>query len=99
MRRFCTTLAIVASLSSAAMAQPAKCRTDDPGCRGYATFGPAAAARCISIRGAATTNFCQNVGDKQRVFIQAGDRYCAVLGSTPVPEPCDAHWITVTEPQ
>lgn len=99
MRTVYPLLAIASLLSSSAIAQTARCRTDDPNCQGYATFGPAAVERCISIRGASTTNFCQSVGDSQRVFIHPGDRYCAVLGSDPVPDQCTMHPITVTEPQ
>lgn len=99
MRKFVTLLAISSCMTSAAAAQSTNCRTDDPGCRGYTTFGPAAVARCISIRGQSPTNFCQSAGDSQRVFVEAGDRYCAVFGSDPVPDQCDARWITVTEPQ
>ena len=99
MRRSCTLILIVSSLSSAAVAQTARCRTNAANCQGYTTFGPAAVARCISIRGANRTDFCQAVGETRRILVNAGDRYCAVLGSNPVPEQCTAHWITVTEPQ
>ena len=99
MSKFFALLAVAALLSSSATAQSSSCRTDNPSCQGYATFGPAAVDRCISVRGQATTDFCQRVGDSQRVLIHSGDRYCAVLGSDPVPAECALHWITVTEPQ
>jgi len=86
-------------LSSSAFAQDSTCRTDSPNCQGYTRFGPAAINRCISIRGQSPASFCQRVGDKQRLFVRAGDQYCAVAGSGPVPDQCDLHWITVTEPQ
>ena len=91
--------AIATSLSSTAFAQDSTCRTDDPSCQGYTQFGPAKIARCISIRGQSKTDFCQAVGDTQRVLIQPGDQYCAVAGTDPVPDQCDLHPITVTEPQ
>ena len=91
--------AIALLWSSSASAQTAGCRTDDPGCQGYTRFGPAALDRCISIRGQSRTDFCQQVGDTQRVYIHAGDQYCGVAGSGPVPDQCDLHWITVVEPQ
>lgn len=99
MSKFFLSLVAVSMLGSPATAQTTRCRTDDPNCRGYATFGPAAVARCISIRGQTRSDFCQQEGDTQRVFIPAGARYCGVLGTGPVPDQCDLHWITVTEPQ
>jgi hypothetical protein len=86
-------------LSSSAHAQEAECRTDDPNCQGYATFGPAEVDRCISIRGSSTTDFCQQLGDTQRILIRPGDQYCAVFGSGPVPDDCVLHPIVVTEPE
>lgn len=99
MRKCHLALAIGALLGSSAHAQDATCRTDDPNCQGYTVFGPAAVDRCISIRGQTSTDFCQHVGETQRVLVQSGDRYCAVFGSGPVPDQCVLHWITVTEPQ
>ena len=93
-------LAAIASLiSSSVFAQTAGCRTDDPNCQGYTTFGPASVERCISVRGQSATNFCQSPGDTQRIFVSAGDQYCEVPGSDPVPDQCDLYWINVTEPQ
>jgi hypothetical protein len=99
MSRFLLFGAIAVVLSSSAYAQDSTCRTDDPNCQGYTRFGPAAVDRCISIRGQTRTDFCQPVGDTQRVQIYPGDKYCAVQGSDPVPDECDLHWIVVTEPQ
>src|SRR4051812_35564749 len=92
-------LALVSLLSSSALAQETTCRTDDSNCQGYAQFGPARIDRCISIRGQSRTDFCQTIGDTQRVLIQPGDQYCAVAGGDPPPDQCDLRWITVTEPQ
>lgn len=88
------------SLSAAPVAaQSNTCRTDNPNCQGYTVFGPSAVDRCISIRGQSRTDFCEKQGDTQRVLIHAGDTYCAVPGTDPVPEQCNAQAIVVTEPQ
>jgi hypothetical protein len=99
MPKFLSIFAIASALGSSAGAQTASCQTDDPNCQGYATFGPASVDRCISVRGETSADFCQQVGDSQRLFIHSGDQYCAVFGSDPVPAQCDLHWITVTEPE
>lgn len=99
MTKFCAVFGIAAMMSSSALAKTTSCRTNDPSCQGYTTFGPAGVARCISIRGQTRTDFCQQVGDARRVRIHAGDQYCGVSGNDPVPDQCDLHWITVTEPQ
>jgi hypothetical protein len=99
MPKFLSMFAIASALGSSAVAQTASCQTDDPSCQGYATFGPASVDRCISIRGETSTDFCQQVGDTQRILIHPGDQYCAVFGSDPVPDDCVLHPITVTEPE
>lgn len=99
MRRFALSIAAVSLMSSPAFAEVDSCRTDDAACQGFTDFGPAMVARCISIRGETRTDFCQAVGDTQRVEVHIGDQYCAVLGSEPVPEQCTLHWIIVAEPQ
>lgn len=91
---------ILALLSSAAIAQDAPmCSTEDPACHGSTNFGPAKIDRCISIRGAERTDFCQVEGQTHSFPVRSGDRYCAVAGSDPVPEECELHWINVTEPE
>lgn len=97
MSKFYALIVIGSLLGSSAGAQGSTCRTDDPNCRGYATFGPAAVERCISLLGRTPTEFCQLVGESQRVLVNPGDRYCAVSGRDRVPELCGAHSITVTE--
>lgn len=99
MANFCSICLVAVLLSSSAAAQTASCRTDDPACQGYARFGPATVARCISVRGQTRTDFCQHAGDAQRILIHSGDQYCAISGTVAVSDQCDLHWITVTEPQ
>lgn len=99
MTKFCPLFVIASILSSSAVAQTSSCRTDDPACQGYTTFGPARIDRCISIRGQSRTDFCQHTGDAQRVLIHSGDQYCTSFGTDAVPDQCDLHPITVTEPQ
>jgi hypothetical protein len=99
MRKLFHLAAVASVVFGTAAAQARTCRTDNPECEGYATFGPAARARCVSIRGRGTTNFCLRAGESHRVYVHGRDYQCSVLGNVPVPQSCDMRWITVGEPR